>query len=76
MWVRQRYAKNVAAYRTRATRAATALVIAIDADTHAVAHRLDQLAKILEEASLSPRTAEEKIAQLVPKRIEEVRRPE
>jgi hypothetical protein len=67
-WVRQRYADNVAAYRIRAARAATALIIAIDADTNEITHRVNQLAQALEEANLPIRTAAEQIVHLIPKR--------
>jgi hypothetical protein len=67
-WVRQKYADNVEAYRIRATRAATALIIAIDADTNEITQRVNQLAQALKEANLPVRTAAEKIAHLIPKR--------
>lgn len=68
LWVRQRYAKNVAAYRTRASRAATALVIAIDADVEDVARRAAQLARTLEDAHMTERAPDEAIAHFIPKR--------
>jgi hypothetical protein len=58
-WVRERYAKAMQAYRDRAVRAQTALVVVIDADMNSVARRLQQM-----EAPL----AGERIARLVPKR--------
>ena len=61
-WVRQRYAKNVEAYRARAARAATALVVVIDADTRTVSHRIGQL----RESAV--RGTDEKISHLIPKR--------
>ena len=67
-WVRSRYAANVAAYRARAARAGTALVVVIDADTHEVAYRVDQLAKALEEGNIGARGAREQISHLIAKR--------
>jgi hypothetical protein len=58
-WIRERYAKAVQAYRERAARAQTALVVAIDADTHEVQHRLQQLQTVLDG---------ERIVRLVPRR--------
>jgi hypothetical protein len=66
-WVRQRYAKNIAAYRTRAARAETALVVAIDADTADVDYRVAQLRNALGAGQL-PRAPEERITHLIPKR--------
>ena len=67
-WVRQRYARLVAAYRARVARAGTALVVMIDADTSEVSHRLRQLQDALAQANVKPRSENEKIAHLVPKR--------
>lgn len=67
-WVRQRYAANIEAYRTRRARAETALVVVIDADTHTVAQRAKQLAKTLKDRDIPRRDAEEEIVLLVPKR--------
>jgi hypothetical protein len=46
-WVRTRYASAVRAYRARAARAQTALVVAIDADTGEGARRARQLEESL-----------------------------
>jgi hypothetical protein len=67
-WVRARYALNVKAYRARATRARTSLVVAIDADTEDVARRTRQLEDSLSAEGLSPRTIQERIIHLIPKR--------
>lgn len=67
-WVRERYAEAVKAYRWRSTRAATALVVMIDADVGSVDQRLEQLRQALVEAGSEARSAAEKIAHLVPKR--------
>lgn len=67
-WVRNRYAKNVAAYRDRAARAESALVVIIDADTGDRSKRIQQLAQALASAGATARTAQERIAHVVPKR--------
>jgi hypothetical protein len=58
-WVRGRYEKAVQAYRDRAARAQTALVVIIDADAHDVNHRFQQLQTILDG---------ERIVRLIPRR--------
>lgn len=60
------YAGEVMARRRQ--HAATALVVHIDADTHAVADRHRQLAAALAAAEAPPRGADEPIAELVPRR--------
>lgn len=67
-WVRQRYAKNVAAYRSRVASASTALVVVIDADTGEMTQRHRELDQALLQDNLTRRTNEEKIAHLIPKR--------
>jgi|SRR5579872_5698584 len=67
-FVRQRYVENVEAYRVRATRARTVLIVAIDADKGTVEKRIQQLREALTEAGLPARRPEEKIVHLVPKR--------
>lgn len=65
-WVRNEFARQVAAYRRR--QAKSALVVAIDADNHTVAQRIAQLDHALEEQHKPAITDEEQIARLVPKR--------
>lgn len=60
-WVLNRYAQAVAAYRSRSTRAKTALVVAIDADDKSVASRQQQF------RGLAVRTAGEAIVHFIPK---------
>jgi hypothetical protein len=67
-WVRTRYAPAVKAYRARAARARTSLVVAIDADIGDLARRARQLEESLAAERLSPRTGEERIIHLIPKR--------
>ena len=67
-WVRERYAKAVQDYRARSSRARTSLVVAIDADGGDRDRRLQQLQQTLNDAELPPRTDQERIAHVVPKR--------
>ena len=67
-WVRERYARAVAAYRARSARAQTALVVAIDADGGDINRRLQQLQSALAAANLDARNANERIAHVVPRR--------
>ncbi len=66
-WVRERYANEVAIYRKRAVRAATALVVALDADNGSVGRRIDQLQWALKSSEQAPRGPEERIVHLIPK---------
>lgn len=65
-WVRERYANLVRAFRKR--QANTALIVMIDADTRDLNWRVRQLENALAGAELSPRTAQEKIVHLIPRR--------
>jgi len=67
-WVREQYAQEVKAYRNRSARAKTALIVAIDADTSEVSQRCRQLRETLKAADERPRTNEETIVHLIPKR--------
>jgi len=67
-WVRARFAKEVSAYRNRSARAATALIVMIDADNHTVHGRLSQLGEALRDGGKPPIHDDEQIARLVPKR--------
>ena len=64
--VRQRYATEVQAFRQR--HAATALVVAIDADTGEVSERARQLRAELDRAGVPARADDEAIAHLIPRR--------
>ena len=66
--MRNRYAPAVAAYRWRARKANTALVVVIDADTSEVSRREQQLAESLCQAELESRSTSEAIVHLIPKR--------
>ena len=67
-WVRERYANAVREYRRRSARANTALIVAIDADAGNLDRRLRQLQDALVQAVLAPRTDQERIVHLIPKR--------
>jgi hypothetical protein len=68
-WVRGQFPVELAAYRWRNTRAATTLIIVIDADVSSVAERLAQLEHAREEAGVGPIRADvEQVARLVPRR--------
>lgn len=67
-WVRERYPRAVKALRSRATRARSALVVAIDADTEPVSRRLQQLRESLRDTGQADRGDTEAIAHLIPKR--------
>jgi hypothetical protein len=67
-WVRTAYAAEVRAYRIRRVRAATALIVMIDADTHTVQGRLTQLGEALKEGGIKAIGNTEEIVRLVPKR--------
>jgi hypothetical protein len=67
-WVRVNYCRVVAAYRERAAKAQTRLIVAIDADTGTVHNRANQLAEALRLSGLQARALHEHIAHLIPKR--------
>lgn len=68
-WVRNEFAVEVGAYRSRQTRARTELIVVIDADTRTVQQRLSQLDQaLLDNGKRAVDTDTERIARLVPKR--------
>ncbi len=67
-WVRKRFVKEVNAYRVRQAKAATALIVVIDADTGSVQDRWAQLDQELSDAGKDTVGSREQIARLVPKR--------
>jgi hypothetical protein len=68
LWVRAIYAAEVKEYRIRCAKAATALIVIIDADTHSVQGRLAQLSQALQESGAHSIRNDEQIAHLIPKR--------
>jgi hypothetical protein len=67
-WVRKRFIEEVVAYRGRQAKAETALIVVIDADTHTVQQRLNQLDQALKDGHKQAIAESEQIARLVPKR--------
>lgn len=68
-WVLEQFPIEVARYRSRANRAATKLIIFIDADTHTVHDRMQQLERALKEAAVHRiNEKEEQVARLISKR--------
>jgi hypothetical protein len=67
-WIRARFGKEVNACRNRQSRAATGLIVVIDADIQTVRSRMDQLAEALAESGAEPIENDEQIVRLVPKR--------
>lgn len=68
-YVLQRYAREVEAYRSQSAHLAVALIVHVDADPqNTVADRHTQLGVALQQAGQSPRSANEHISHIVPKR--------
>lgn len=67
-FVRERYASEVRAIRSQMTRTRACLVAMIDADTGSTDDRRRQLERALRDADQSPRTRDEPILNLIPKR--------
>jgi len=67
-WVRDRYSAAVRAYRARAVRAKTELIVAIDADQGNLDQRCKQLREALTRDGETERRDDEKILHFIPKR--------
>lgn len=68
-WVRRSFAEQISAYRNRQAKAASFLIVVIDADNHSVQERLAQLAQALKNAGKPPiDPGRDQVARLVPKR--------
>jgi len=67
-WVCARYAENLGAYRQRASRAKSALLVVIDADLESVDRRQTQLREAAEKAAIDPRGETEHVAHFIPRR--------
>jgi hypothetical protein len=67
-YVREQYRQEVKSYRSRSTHVSIALAVVIDADTHTVAQRLNQLDSELADDNQPKRQVGEKIAVFIPKR--------
>ena len=66
--VRERFATEVKAYRSKASHGDVALVVMVDADRYGVEKRKRQLATSLADAGQAPRGAKERIGVFVPNR--------
>jgi hypothetical protein len=67
-WVRKRFVLETSTYRSRQSRARTALIVMIDGDSHTVQERVAQLDQALAESSSEPVSGGEQIARVVPRR--------
>jgi len=67
-FVRARFPKELAYYRSRQHRVGQALVVAIDADRRTVAERVQQVEDAATHGGLEPRRPDERVAIFVPKR--------
>ena len=67
-FVRERYASEVRSIRSQMTRTRACLIAMIDADVGPTGDRLRQLERALNDAGQQPRTREEPILNLIPKR--------
>jgi len=67
-WVRDKVVKEIKAYRSRSTRAATCLIIASDADDKTVEERIQTFKKACADANEPFRKAGERIIFVIPRR--------
>jgi len=67
-WVRARFPKELRAYRERTKKAASVLLVMMDADTFEVKNRITFLEQICREEQLDFRSEDESVAIIVPKR--------
>ena len=67
-WVRSRFPTELAEYRNRTTRAATALIAIIDADSGSVLDHIGELSDACAARKVAFRTANEAVAIAAPKR--------
>lgn len=67
-FVRERYAKELKAYRQRSSSAKTVLVVVIDADADSVENRVGQLERSCRDQSIEPRQSGELVVHVIPKR--------
>jgi len=67
-WVRTRFPKELRAYRERTKKAASVLLVMMDADTFEVRSRITFLEQICREEQLDFRSEDESVAIIVPKR--------
>ena len=67
-YVRERFAAELTAYRTKANHLRTGLIVVIDADTQRVADRARAFDSACKEKGVHPRQKNEKVLYVIPKR--------
>ena len=67
-WVREKFVNELKAYRSRATRAATRLIVASDADTRTVHEQIQTFRQACVEAKVPFRNNGEHVAFIIPRR--------
>ncbi len=67
-WVREKFVDEIKAYRQRVARAASGLIVMIDADSNSVTERINQFAGVCSSHGIPFRAEEESVAIGVPKR--------
>ena len=68
VWVREKFVKELKAYRSRSTRAATCLIVASDADDKTVEERIQTFKNACVEASVPFRKEGERVIFVIPRR--------
>ena len=68
VWVREKFVKELKAYRSRSTRAATCLIVAADADDKTVEERIQTLKDACTETTVPFRKEGERIMFAIPRR--------
>jgi hypothetical protein len=68
VWVREKFVKELKAYRSRSTRAATCLIVASDADDKTVDERIQTFKAACAEASMPFRKEGERVIFVIPRR--------
>lgn len=68
VWVRERFVRELKAYRSRSARAATCLIVAADADDKTVEERIATFRQSCDEASVPFRRDQERVVFVIPRR--------
>ncbi len=68
VWVRERFVKELKAYRSRSSRAATCLIVASDADDKTVEERIQTFKDACAEANVPFRGDDERVIFVIPRR--------
>lgn len=67
-WVREKFIKELKAYRSRTSRAATCLIVASDADDKTVDERIQTFRNMCAEEGVAFRNEGERVAFIIPRR--------